>query len=296
MRTMTLKVSLTLTAWVALASVASAAPPQEIVPVIFDAYADAMDGTGDLVIHGANFGTEAGTVVVGDQLATVADWTDTSIEAVLPAETPPGTYWLFISSGKGIYHEATFFVTVETASELQSVALAGSTLEIVDEAGTTHAVDLSSLIDDADADPTNELQSLALAGTTLSLTEGGAVDLGAFLDNTDDQQLVLTGDALALEDGGSVDLSPYLDNTDAQTLAFAAGVLTIANGNAVDLSTWVAGVVAAAVADEASLRAAGDAALTASLADEATLRAAGDAALTTSLADEASLRAAGDTA
>lgn len=55
-----------------------------------------------------------------------------------------------------------------------SLVLNGTTLELTDPGGTL-TEDLSSLVDDADADPTNEYNtSLSLSGTTLELTDPGA--------------------------------------------------------------------------------------------------------------------------
>ena len=49
--------------------------------------------------------------------------------------------------------------------------------------GDGNASSLSSLIDDADADPVNEIQTLARAGTDVTLSEGGSVSIA---DNDND--------------------------------------------------------------------------------------------------------------
>jgi len=59
--------------------------------------------------------------------------------------------------------------------------------------------------------PDLDEQQLTLDGTVLTLTNGGTVDLAAFLDNTDDQQITdfsLAGSILTitLEDGGTEDV------------------------------------------------------------------------------------------
>ena len=114
------------------------------------------------------------------------------------------------------------------------------------EDGGTRTIDLSEFVSTDD-------QNLTLTGNTLEIENGNTVDLGGYLDNTDDQNisgsglsgtdltigiengtsetvdlsslvgtddqnLTLTGNVLTLEDGGTVDLSPYLDNTDDQAI------------------------------------------------------------------------------
>lgn len=59
-----------------------------------------------------------------------------------------------------------------------SVALNGTDLETTDGGGTI-TTDLSSLVDDADADSTNELQTLNLSGDTLTISNGNNVILPA---------------------------------------------------------------------------------------------------------------------
>ncbi|MDG1573174.1 hypothetical protein OZ410_12660, partial [Robiginitalea sp. M366] len=99
--------------------------------------------------------------------------------------------------------------------------LAGTTLTIGIENGTSETVDLSSLVNDADADPTNEYNTgISFDGTTLTVTDAGGnqtVDISGV--STDDQNISLTGNTLAIESGNSIDLSGYLDNTDDQTAA-----------------------------------------------------------------------------
>ncbi|NRA12978.1 MAG: hypothetical protein HRT57_13575, partial [Crocinitomicaceae bacterium] len=53
--------------------------------------------------------------------------------------------------------------------------LAGTTLTIGIENGTNETVDLSSLVDDLDADPTNEIQALSISGNVISLSSGGSI-------------------------------------------------------------------------------------------------------------------------
>ncbi|MEQ9302610.1 MAG: hypothetical protein RJQ14_01740, partial [Marinoscillum sp.] len=101
-----------------------------------------------------------------------------------------------------------------------------------------NTVDLSGLIDDADADATNELQDLTLESDVLTITNNASastIDLSPYLDNTDSQTLDLSSDQLTISGGNSVDLSVLKDGTgsDDQTAAevsvSAAGNLTSTN-------------------------------------------------------------------
>src|SRR5690606_11220542 len=130
----------------------------------------------------------------------------------------------------------------------------GSNLEIEDGDGTLQ-VSLADLGTDD--------QTLSLNVNTLELEDGGSVDLGKYLDNTDEQALSLSGTDLAisggktvdasgsntdeqtlslnvntleLENGGTVDLGKYLDNTDSQTLELTGTDLAISGGNTIDIS------------------------------------------------------------
>ena len=121
------------------------------------------------------------------------------------------------------------------------------------EDGNSETVDLSSLVDDADADPTNEYNtSMSIDGSNvLNLVDGGgtkSADLSSYLDNTDAQDLHLSGNTLSLtNDATTVDLSAYLDNTDDQNISgsslSSSNVLTIGiedgNSETVDLSSLV---------------------------------------------------------
>ncbi|MCE5347070.1 MAG: complement C1q tumor necrosis factor-related protein [Bacteroidales bacterium] len=77
-------------------------------------------------------------------------------------------------------------------------------------------VDLSSLKNDADADPANEIQDLNLTGNKLSIT--------------------------GKTNPSEINLSGYLDNTDSQTLSYSAtdNSLAISGGNSVSLGSMVA--------------------------------------------------------
>jgi len=142
----------------------------------------------------------------------------------------------------------------------QTLSIAGNQLSI----SGGNSVNLTDNVNDADADPTNEIQQLNLNGNTLELSQsGGAIDLSAVTNNTDnqtlsisgntlsisggnsvfipsnsgggggedDQNLVISNDSLFIEDGNGIDLSPYMDNTDNQILQITGDFLTIQNGN-----------------------------------------------------------------
>lgn len=73
-------------------------------------------------------------------------------------------------------------------------------------------VDLTGLLEDNDPDALNEIQDLQLQNDILTITENGSattIDLGKYLDNSDDQQLSYTPSTslLILENSGSADLS-----------------------------------------------------------------------------------------
>lgn len=119
-----------------------------------------------------------------------------------------------------------------------SAALNAGVLEITDGGGTL-TVDLSSLEDDADANPTNELQSITIVNDSLTISGGNAVDLSGYLDNTDMQTLNVAGTDLSISNGNTVDMSTFMDNTDAQTISIVNDSLMITGGNAVDLSSYL---------------------------------------------------------
>ena len=105
-------------------------------------------------------------------------------------------------------------------------------------------VNLSGLINDADADPDNELQILNLSGNKLQIktlsdsTLINTVDIDASPVN-EIQDLRIEGNELYItrnSDSTRIDLSPYLDNTDEQDLSLSDNLLTIENGNTVALN------------------------------------------------------------
>ncbi|MBA7529044.1 hypothetical protein ES705_21236 [subsurface metagenome] len=105
-------------------------------------------------------------------------------------------------------------------------------------------VDLSGLINDADADPDNELQILNLSGnklqikTLLDSTLINTVDIDASPVN-EIQDLHIEGNILYItrnSDSTRIDLSLYLDNTDEQDITLTQNLLSIENGSTVALN------------------------------------------------------------
>lgn len=109
-------------------------------------------------------------------------------------------------------------------------------------------VDLTPLIDDADADPENEIQDLSLdENNTLTITghvNPTEIELDKYIDNTDEQALSLVNDTIRITNSSSrVPLTKYLDNTDEQTLELTSdNVLVISGSNdSVDLKVDLIG-------------------------------------------------------
>jgi len=93
-----------------------------------------------------------------------------------------------------------------------------------------------------DADATNEIQNLSLSTNTLGLSGSAiTVDLGAYLDNTDEQTLSLGTDVLTISGSeSSVNLSAYRDNTDAQSISLSDNTLSISgNASTVSLTSYL---------------------------------------------------------
>lgn len=93
-------------------------------------------------------------------------------------------------------------------------SLTGTVLSVTDGGGSV-GVDLASLVNDADADPTNELQTIARTGLNVTLSNSG----GSFSVADDDndpgnelQSLSLVGNSLSISGGNSVSLPSGADN------------------------------------------------------------------------------------
>lgn len=116
----------------------------------------------------------------------------------------------------------------------------------ISDAGGTYSIDLSSLVDDADADASNELQTIGKTGNVVTLSNSG----GSFVDEVDDADAdplneTITGVSfnasngqLQLVDAGgtyTIDLSSLVDDADAdasnelQTITKTGNQVTLSN-------------------------------------------------------------------
>lgn len=82
---------------------------------------------------------------------------------------------------------------------VQSLTLSGTSLDI----SSGNSVDLSTLIDDADADPVNEIQSLSKTGNIVSLSNGG----GSFTDDVDDADADPTNENQTVSAGTGINVT-----------------------------------------------------------------------------------------
>ncbi|MEQ8415601.1 MAG: tail fiber domain-containing protein, partial [Imperialibacter sp.] len=97
-------------------------------------------------------------------------------------------------------------------TDAQDLSLAGTTLSI--SGGT--AADLSSLVNDADFDPTNEIQDLDLTANTLTITNNGSatnIDLSPY-----QQTISKIGNTVSLTSGGSFALGSTAPSSVGQVL------------------------------------------------------------------------------
>jgi len=97
--------------------------------------------------------------------------------------------------------------------------------------GASGEVDLSSLKNDADADPANEIQDLVLNNNELSITgktSPNKINLAPYLDNTDNQQLSYnpSTNTLSLTNGGSVTLGSLIAFRAKKLISTPASSLT----------------------------------------------------------------------
>jgi len=183
-----------------------------------------------------------------------------------------GSVWLRISvdrgTGMNILQETPFstvpyaFYAGEAANSsdgdteddneiIEEISLQDDGLLTIVESGQTFTVDLSDLINDADADPENErVDSLFLDEETAMLTlyesgQASEVDLSPLLNNLNPSELIqdleLNGNTLTItqnEQASPIDLAPYLDNTDNQDLELSGTELSLTgDATPVDLST-----------------------------------------------------------
>lgn len=103
--------------------------------------------------------------------------------------------------------------------------------------------DAGYLSSEIDGDLTNEIQSLSLNSNILSLSKDpSTINLGSYLDNTDNQALLLNDDVLTIENGnGSVDLTKYINDADSDTtnelqvISISNDTISLSNGGYVKL-------------------------------------------------------------
>lgn len=129
----------------------------------------------------------------------------------------------------------------------QQLTLSGTDLSI--ESG--NSVDLSTLVDDSDADPTNEIQDLSLsASNTLTITGNASateIDLSPFSGtNTDNQSLTYDNSSsytISISNGNTIDISDLKDDNDADPTNEIELPSTATTGEVLvyDGSSWVAG-------------------------------------------------------
>lgn len=140
--------------------------------------------------------------------------------------------------------DGTVDADADPTNELQDISLSGNSLSI-SQRSTVDLGSLPDLVEDADADPLNEIQNLQLQGNILTITGNSSsttINLGQYLDNSDDQLLSLEGNELSIEGGNAVNLTDLVDDADAdptnelQDISLSESSLSISNGSTVDLS------------------------------------------------------------
>lgn len=115
-------------------------------------------------------------------------------------------------------------------TDIDSLILNNTTLTIY-ENGTSASVDLSSLSDN-DSDPTNEIEipTGGTSGQVLSTNGSGTYSWISDDTGSDNQDLSLSGNTLSLtNDGTPVNLGNYLDNTDNQNISGSSFNATTGN-------------------------------------------------------------------
>lgn len=137
-----------------------------------------------------------------------------------------------------IFSNGTMQISAATDDQLLSYSNNSLTIE------NGNSINLSDLINDADADPANEIQALNISNDTIYLTNGGFIKLPE--DKIDDsdadptneiQSINISNDTIYLENGGSVKLpEDMVDDNDAdpsneiQTLSISNDTIYLENG------------------------------------------------------------------
>jgi hypothetical protein len=147
---------------------------------------------------------------------------------------------LSLSKGGGNVNLAPYLDNTDA----QTLSLTGATLSI----SGGNSVSIPTAAANLDNDSTNELNSaFALSGSTLSITDAGgakSVNLSTFLDNTDAQTLNLSGTTLSISGGNSVTLptGSSVWSTSGTTAYYSTGNVGIGTSSPSSLFT-VAGAI-----------------------------------------------------
>lgn len=169
---------------------------------------------------------------LGPQLNTI-DWGTDSYFLAVQIDPAGGTSYTILSTTQLIsVPYALYAKDVENNDDADadplnetntSASLAGTNLQLTD-AGGTLTVDLSSLVNDADASPTNEIQTISKVGNIITLSNGGGAvtddvnDADASPTNELNTSASLVGTTLNITDAGgtiSVNLSSLGNDADA---------------------------------------------------------------------------------
>ena len=148
---------------------------------------------------------------------------------------------LSIEDGNSV--DLSGFVSTDDQN-ISGSGLSGTDLTIGIENGTNEVIDLSSLVDDADADPTNELQTISRTGTDVTLSDGGGTVSVADNDNDSSNETntafaVNAGNLEITDAAGTLSVPVSSLGSDDQNLTLAGNTLSIEDGNSVDLSGFV---------------------------------------------------------
>lgn len=129
-----------------------------------------------VVLNGTNLETsDAGGTIITDLSSLVDDADADPTNELQDLSINATNDSILISNGLGIPAGGIPLSALDTDEQnIDSAVLNGTVLTVYIEDGSSASVDLASLIDDADADPTNELQTLIVDRVTDSLYISGA--------------------------------------------------------------------------------------------------------------------------
>ncbi|MGB1119852.1 MAG: hypothetical protein ACPGYR_05095 [Chitinophagales bacterium] len=129
-----------------------------------------------VVLNGTNLETsDAGGTIITDLSSLVDDADADPTNELQDLSINATNDSILISNGLGIPAGGIPLSALDTDEQnIDSAVLNGTVLTVYIEDGSSASVDLTSLIDDADADPTNELQTLIVDRVTDSLYISGA--------------------------------------------------------------------------------------------------------------------------